>query len=106
MDPGPLIRQLVRQYGLISPFSRSCEKEADHIGLLLMAKACYDPEAAIRVWTRMKNLGSKQPLEYLSTHPSNDTRIKMIADWLPEAKQVGVEAGCSFVKALPYKRFG
>lgn len=72
-DPGPLIRSLVINYGVLMPFSRSCESEADHIGLLLMAQACYNPEAAISMWERMGRAQKDAPNEYLSTHPNNRT---------------------------------
>jgi metalloendopeptidase OMA1, mitochondrial len=71
---------------VILPWGRSQESEADHIGLLLMAKAGYDPSAAIAFWERMSKLqqGGKPP-EFLSTHPSDETRIARIKQWLPEA---------------------
>ncbi len=74
--------------GVMMPFSRSHESEADHIGLILMAKAGYDPHAALDFWRRMKT-ATKSPdsslAKYLSTHPGDDTRIKAIEGWLPEA---------------------
>jgi predicted Zn-dependent protease len=72
--------------GVILPFSRSHESEADHIGLILMAKAGYDPRTAVAFWKRMAEQGKGQkPPEFLSTHPSDETRIKQIEEWLPEA---------------------
>jgi predicted Zn-dependent protease len=67
-------------------FSRQHESEADHIGLIFMAMAGYDPNLAIDFWKRMveMNTGQKPP-EYLSDHPSDDTRIKDLQGWLPEA---------------------
>lgn len=73
------------QYGVLLPFSRSHESEADHIGLLLMAKAGYDPTEAIGIWERMEATGGSGPWEFLSTHPSHTTRIAQIRQWLPEA---------------------
>jgi predicted Zn-dependent protease len=67
-------------------FSRDHESEADHIGLIFMAMAGYDPNAAPAFWQRMTELsGGQQPPEFLSTHPSHDTRIKDLQGWIPEA---------------------
>jgi len=75
--------------GLLLPWGRSQESEADHLGLIYMAKAGYDPHAARDVWVRMAEAskGSGKPPEFLSTHPSEATRIKQIEGWLPEAMQ-------------------
>jgi predicted Zn-dependent protease len=73
------------QFGVLLPFSRSHESEADHIGLLLMATAGYDPRSAIGFWQRMEKAGSSQRLEFTSTHPSHQTRIRDIQGWLPQA---------------------
>ena len=75
------------QVGVMLPFSRSHETEADRIGLTLMAIAGYDPAEAADLWRRMKsNAGGQAPPEFLSTHPSSDTRIRNIEKWAPEAK--------------------
>jgi metalloendopeptidase OMA1, mitochondrial len=71
--------------GILLPFSRAHESEADHIGLLLAAQAGYDPHAAIHVWERMEQLSKGQPPEFLSTHPGHGTRIKQLEEWMPEA---------------------
>jgi predicted Zn-dependent protease len=73
--------------GLMLPWGRKQESEADHIGLILMAKAGYDPHAARDLWVRMAEAskGSSRPPEFLSTHPSEETRIRQIEAWLPEA---------------------
>ena len=73
------------QFGVLLPFSRTHESEADHIGLLLMAKAGYDPAEASGFWQRMQATGRSGPWEILSTHPSHSTRVAQIQEWLPEA---------------------
>ena len=76
--------------GVILPYSRKHESEADYIGLLLMAKAGYDPNEAIKFWQRMASAasGSQGGLsDFLSTHPSDEKRIKDLRDHLPEALQ-------------------
>jgi len=72
--------------GKILEFSRSHETEADEIGLKLLARACYDPREAPRLWERMKELkNGKEPPEWMSTHPSNDSRIDHLNSLMPEA---------------------
>ena len=73
------------QYGVLLPYSRLHESEADHIGLILMAKAGYDPRQAIPFWQRMNKQGGERPPEFLSTHPAPDTRVKQIQSQIPEA---------------------
>ena len=72
--------------GYMLPFSRLHEREADQLGLIFMALAGYDPHTAIDFWQRMagKKAGKKPP-EFLSTHPSDQTRIEAIKDFIPEA---------------------
>ena len=71
--------------GLALPYSRQHEYEADRLGLIFMAMAGYDPSAAVDFWTRMASLGGQKPPEFLSTHPSDDSRIKNLQKVLPEA---------------------
>jgi predicted Zn-dependent protease len=67
-------------------FSRAHESEADHMGLIFMAMAGYDPSGAPKFWERMSaGSGGQQPPEFMSTHPSHDTRIKDLQNWTPEA---------------------
>ena len=68
-------------------YGRNQELESDHIGLILMAKAGYDPNEAIGFWSRMAALGGGAPPEWLSTHPSNERRIDEIQKLLPEARE-------------------
>ena len=63
------------QYGILLPYSRAQETEADVYGLELMARAGFDPRASVDLWQNMKALGGAAPPEFLSTHPAPDTRI-------------------------------
>ncbi|WP_285656468.1 M48 family metallopeptidase [Allomuricauda sp. NBRC 101325] len=72
--------------GVMLPFSRSHETEADKIGLQIMAIAGYNPDEAAELWKRMKAAGGQAPPEFLSTHPSNETRIANLTAWAPDAK--------------------
>ena len=71
--------------GFLLPYSRLHESEADRIGLILMARAGYDPRAAVGLWQRMGQDGGPRPPEFLSTHPSPASRITDIQRHLPEA---------------------
>jgi predicted Zn-dependent protease len=73
--------------GVMLPFGRAQETEADRVGLILMAKAGYDPRVALEVWERMekKDRGRQAPPEYLSTHPGYDTRVQNLRSFIPEA---------------------
>ena len=85
------------QYGVILPYSRKHESEADHMGVQLMAKAGYDPTEAPRFWTRFGALQQGQkPAEFMSTHPSDDRRAKDLEGWLPEANQLYAAAPTKF----------
>ena len=88
---------LTSQYGVMLPFSRSNESEADKIGLTLMAIAGYNPEEAIAFWTRMSsNSGGAAQPEFMSTHPSDATRIANIRAMIPEAKATAAKFGVVF----------
>ena len=76
------------QVGLILPYSRLHESEADRLGLIFMAMAGYDPNAAVGFWQRMAaQKGGASPPEFLSTHPSDQKRIESIRSLIPEAMQ-------------------
>ena len=75
------------QVGVLLPFSRTQESEADHLGLIFMAMAGYDPHAAPEFWKRMASQGGAKPPEFLSTHPADETRIRQINEWMGEAMQ-------------------
>ncbi len=72
--------------GVMLPWSRAQESEADHLGLIFMAKAGYDPHAAVAFWQRMTQAAKgRRPPEFLSDHPSDETRVRQIEAWIPEA---------------------
>lgn len=81
------------------PFSRSHETEADRIGLQIMAIAGYNPDEAAELWKRMKaNSGASSTPEFMSTHPSNDTRIANLTEWAPAAKTEAAKFGVTSFK--------
>ena len=73
------------QYGVMLPYSRKNESEADHLGLVFAAMAGYNPEAAIGFWQRMASAGAQKIPEFMSTHPSDVSRINNIKKLIPEA---------------------
>jgi metalloendopeptidase OMA1, mitochondrial len=89
VTPAQYVRiQALLNVGAGLPFSRSQESEADHIGLVYMARAGYDPHQAVAFWKRMLRAGKgKEPPEFLSDHPSDAHRVQRIQGWLPEAEQ-------------------
>jgi len=96
-----------QSYGVVSnvagmlPFSRSHETEADKIGLILMGIAGYNPDEAAELWKRMKaNSGGQAPPEFLSTHPSNDTRINNLQALAPKAKAEAKKFGVTSFRPI------
>jgi metalloendopeptidase OMA1, mitochondrial len=87
--PGQFLRiQALLGIGSGLPFSRSQESEADHIGLVYMARAGYDPHQALTFWKRMQRaMRGQEPPEFLSDHPSDAHRVDRIRGWLPEAER-------------------
>jgi predicted Zn-dependent protease len=73
---------------IVLPYSRTQESEADHIGLLFMAEAGYDPREAVKLWQNFEALGGDRPPEFLSTHPAEGTRIERLQELMPEAMKV------------------
>ncbi len=93
MDPGT--RRMVMgamgvgaQFGVLLPFSRNHESEADYMGLIYVARACYDPREAPKLWERMGKASKGAPQEFMSTHPSHETRIRQFEEWMPEALKI------------------
>ncbi len=83
------------QYGLVLPYGRNHETQADKVGLMLAAAACYDPRQAIGLWERMSQLGGGQrPPEFASTHPDPANRIQTLQSLMPAALQF-YQANCA-----------
>ncbi|MBB5208405.1 M48 family metallopeptidase [Chiayiivirga flava] len=77
------------QYGLLLPFSRDHESEADEVGLMLAAAACFDPREAVGLWERMGQAsGGQAPPEFMSSHPSGATRIERLQQLMPAALEL------------------
>jgi predicted Zn-dependent protease len=77
------------QVGMLLPFSRKHESEADYIGILLAADAGYDPRESVALWERMAQMSEGgAPAEFMSTHPSHETRIDQLKKWMPEAMAI------------------
>jgi predicted Zn-dependent protease len=74
--------------GIILPYSRTQEAEADHIGTIYMAEAGYDPREAIALWKNFESFGGERPPEFLSTHPAPGSRIAELEELMPEALEV------------------
>lgn len=80
------------QYGALMPYGRAQESAADQIGLELMAKAGFDPREAVTLWQNMARAGGPKPPEFMSTHPSDATRIARIQELLPKVMPVYEQA--------------
>lgn len=86
---GPAINAamgLGAQFGVLMPYSRTHESEADRIGQIYMAKAGYDPSEAIAVWERMEKVSGSSKIDFFSTHPASATRKDQLTEWLPQAR--------------------
>jgi predicted Zn-dependent protease len=70
------------------------QSEADYIGLMMMAQACYDPSAAVGLWSRMHDEEQGAPPEFISTHPSSHNRMEKIQSWLGDAEMKREQSGC------------
>ncbi len=76
------------QFGVLLPFSRTHESESDVIGLELMAQAGFDPRQSVSLWRNMERASQRQPLEFMSTHPSHDTRIEDLNAQMDQANRL------------------
>ena len=76
---------LLSQLGIMNPFNRKQESEADYLGMIFSSLSGYDIRETVKIWERMKEFNKgKEPAEFMSTHPSSDTRIKNINEWTNE----------------------
>jgi predicted Zn-dependent protease len=109
-----VLGQVALSWVLEMPNSRRQETEADYLGLLLMAQACYDPHGAIAFWKRMSQATQGQaPPEFMSTHPAPESRVQKMMEWMPEAEQVREKSDCGatlgyakeFQQAFPQARW-
>ena len=80
-------------------YSRNHESEADHMGLIFAALAGYDPQTAVTFWQRMAAQSSNKTSEFLSDHPSDETRIRQIQGWMPEALKYYKKGGVTTTSA-------
>jgi predicted Zn-dependent protease len=99
---GQLVGRLFLDLGVARPASRVQESEADYIGLMMMARSCYDPQAAVEVWNRMEQVNKDRIPEWLSTHPSNINRGERITGWLTKAEGARESSDCA--GTLAYQR--
>lgn len=84
------------QLGVLLPFSRTQESEADKMGLMYMAEAGFNPTASVTLWTKMAQQGGKSGPEFLQTHPSSSSRVHQFEQWMPDAEatyQASLKAG-------------
>jgi Zn-dependent protease with chaperone function len=76
---------LLSQLGIMNPFSRKQESEADYLGMIFSSLSGYDVRETVKIWERMKEFNKgKEPAEFMSTHPSANNRIKKITEWTNE----------------------
>ncbi|KAI5821043.1 peptidase family M48-domain-containing protein [Pyronema omphalodes] len=87
VDSVSRVGNILLDLAYLRPGSRKQESEADYIGLMMMAEACYNPDAAVTLWQRMDAAEKVAVPQFLSTHPTNSRRIEDIVKWLPEARE-------------------
>ncbi|KAF9927098.1 hypothetical protein FBU30_003486 [Linnemannia zychae] len=96
-DPSFSMNSLFMNLGLMLPFSRKCETEADKIGLQLMAQACFDPRESVRMWQRMSHAERGPNLSFLNTHPASKSRAVKLEEWMPEAMDTWRKSDCETI---------
>ena len=97
MGLGHVLASVGMELGIMRPASRKQESEADYIGLMMMARSCYNPKEAVKVWERMEKFQAQQEQipEWLSTHPSNSNRIEQMSEWLAKAEDAREQSDCA-----------
>ncbi|TKA76424.1 hypothetical protein B0A55_05197 [Friedmanniomyces simplex] len=95
LDPG--FGNMALNLAFTLPGSRKQEQEADYIGLMMMSESCYDPRAAMGLWSRMEQEEKAAPPQFLSTHPSSHNRLGLIEGWLPKAEQELEASDCGML---------
>ncbi|KAK0278991.1 hypothetical protein LTS16_014773 [Friedmanniomyces endolithicus] len=95
LDPG--FGNMALNLAFTLPGSRKQEEEADYIGLMMMSESCYDPRAAMGLWSRMEQEEKQAPPQFLSTHPSSHNRLGLIQGWMPKAEQKLEASNCGMV---------
>ncbi|KAF9956572.1 hypothetical protein BGZ70_009840 [Mortierella alpina] len=98
-DPSWSTQRIIMDLGMMLPFSRKCETEADQIGLQLIAQACFDPRESTRMWARMSAQERGPNLSFLNTHPSSKDRIVKMQQWMPEALETWHMSDCATTNA-------
>ena len=93
-DTSAQLASLILDFAVQRPGSRKMETEADRLGLLMMAKSCYDPEGAVTFWKRMAKAERSAPPQFASTHPSSENRILALQKLLPQAQEVRATSEC------------
>ncbi|KAI7825202.1 peptidase family M48-domain-containing protein [Gamsiella multidivaricata] len=94
-DPSWGIQRIMMDLGMMLPFSRKCETEADQIGLQLMAQACFDPRESTHMWERMASQERGPSLAFLNTHPASKDRVRKMEAWMPEALDTYNKSDCA-----------
>ncbi|KAG0053969.1 hypothetical protein BGZ83_000113 [Gryganskiella cystojenkinii] len=98
-DPSYTAQRVLMELGMMLPFSRKCETEADQIGLQLMSQACFDPRESTKMWTRMANQEKGVSLAFLNTHPASKDRVTKLEQWMPEAMDTWHKSDCATTSA-------